>query len=62
MITLKIINKKKNVEQYNQHYNPFLVNEACQLNNSGITFRDIDEQGNQIDFKFRPCDVEMALF
>jgi hypothetical protein len=57
-----IIDKKKNVEQYNQHYNPFLVNEAWQLNNSGITFQDIDEQGNQIDFKFRPCDVEMALF
>jgi hypothetical protein len=57
-----IIDKKKNEEQYNQRYNPFLVNEACQLNNSGITFQDIDELGNQIDFKFRPCDVEMALF
>ena len=57
-----IIDKKKNVEQYNQHYNPFLVNEACHLNDSGITFQDIDEQGNQFDYKFRPCDIEMALF
>ena len=57
-----IIDKKKNVEQYNQNYNPFLINEALRLNNSGVTFQDIDEQGNQVDYKFRPCDVEMALF
>ena len=57
-----IIDKKKNEEQYNQKYNPFLVNEALQINCSGITFQDTDEQGEQINFKFRPCDVEMALF
>jgi len=57
-----IIDKKKNEEQYNQKYNPFLVNEAFQINCSGITFQDTDEQGEHINFKFRPCDVEMALF
>ena len=57
-----IIDKKYNIEQYDQYYNPFLINEACQLNNLGITFQDTDELVNQIDFKFRPCDVEMALF
>jgi len=57
-----IIDKKKNVEQYYQHYNPFLVNEASQLNGSGNTFQDIDEHGKQINYTFRPCDIEMALF
>src|SRR4030067_2070449 len=41
-----IIDKKKNIEQYQQKYNPFLVDEARQLNNSRILFQDVDEQGN----------------
>jgi hypothetical protein len=57
-----IIDKKKNIEQYKQKYNPFLVNEARQLNNSGMLFQDVDEQGNPLDSQFRPCDIEMALF
>lgn len=57
-----IIDKKKNEDQYNNKYNPFLVNEAFQMNCSGITFQDTNEQGELIDFEFRPCDIEMALF
>ncbi len=57
-----IIDKNINIEQYNQNYNPFLVAEAKQLNNVGILFEDIDEHGNTINYTFRPCDIEMALF
>jgi len=57
-----IIDKKTNVEQYKQKYNQFLVDEARQLNNSGVLFEDIDEHGNPVEYQFRPCDVEMALF
>jgi len=57
---IKDINKNR--EQYNENYNPFLVAEACQLNNCGVLFQDVDEHGNPINFKFRPCDIEMALF
>ena len=57
-----IIDKKKNIEQYKQKYNPFLLDEARQLNNSGMLFQDVDEQGNPADSQFRPCDIEMALF
>ena len=53
---------KKNKEQYNNNYNPFLVAEACQLNDCGILFQNVDEHGDTIDSKFRPCDIEMALF
>ncbi|MDO8281013.1 MAG: hypothetical protein Q7U10_00055 [Thermodesulfovibrionia bacterium] len=53
---------KKNKEQYNNKYNPFLVAEASKLNDYGILFQDIDEHGNTINSKFRPCDIEMALF
>lgn len=57
-----IKDNNKNREQYNQNYNPFLVEETRQLNNYGILFQDIDGQGNPISSKFRPCDIEMALF
>jgi hypothetical protein len=57
-----IIDKKRNIEQYKQQYNPFLVDEARQLNNSGVLFKDVDENGNPAEYQFRPCDVEMALF
>ncbi len=50
---------KKNKEQYNNNYNPFLVAEACQLNDCGVLFQDVDEHGNTINSKFRPCDIEM---
>lgn len=57
-----IKDNKKNRDQYNQNYIPFLVDEARQLNSCGTRFQDIDEQGNSINSKFRPCDIEMALF
>jgi len=57
-----IKDNNKNREQYNQNYNPFLVDEARQLNNYDTLFQDIDEQGNPVNSKFRPCDIEMALF
>jgi hypothetical protein len=57
---IKDINKNK--EQYNNNYNPFLVAEARQLNDCGVLFQDVDEHGNPINSKFRPCDIEMALF
>lgn len=57
-----IKDNNKNKEQYNKHYNPFLVAEARQCNDCGVLFEDIDEHGNPIKSKFRPCDVEMALF
>lgn len=59
----KYINDMKiNKLQYNEKYNPFLVNEAHQLNISGVQFKDIDENGDLINSSFRPCDIEMALF
>jgi hypothetical protein len=57
---IKDVNKNK--EQYNKNYNPFLVAEACQLNDCGVLFQDVDENGNPVNSKFRPCDIEMALF
>jgi len=52
----------QNREQYSKSYNPFLVNEARQLNSCGVLFEDVDENGNLINSTFRPCDIEMALF
>ncbi len=54
----KDINKK----QYINNYNSFLVDEAKQLNNIGTSFEDIDENGAIVRSKYRPCDIEMALF
>lgn len=53
---------KKNREQYNRNYNPFLVAEARGLNDCGALFLDVDEHGHVINSGFRPCDIEMALF
>jgi len=57
-----IKDKAQNREQYIKNYNPFLVEEARQLNNRGVLFQDIDEHGNSVNSRFRPCDIEMALF
>lgn len=57
-----ILDKKKNIEEYNQKYNSFLLSEADQLNVLNVRFQNVDEYSNQISCKFRPCDVEMALF
>jgi len=57
-----IVDKKKNTEEYNQKYNSFLSSEAHQLNNLNVLYQDIDEHGIQIHCRFRPCDIEMALF
>jgi len=57
---IKDINKNK--EQYNKNFNPFLVAEARQLNDCGVLFQDVDEHSNTINSKFRPCDIEMAIF
>ena len=57
-----IENKPINKEQYINNYNPFLVDEAKQLKNIGASFEDIDENGATVRCKYRPCDIEMALF
>lgn len=57
-----ILDVEKNRGQYYRNYNLFLVNEARHLNSLGILFQDEDEKGNQIKYKFRPCDIEMALW
>lgn len=53
---------RENVRQFNEKYIPFLREEAKWLNDKKITFLDKDSSGNMINAKFRPCDVEMALF
>jgi hypothetical protein len=57
-----INDNKENRDQYNKKYNSFLVAEARNLNDTGVLFKDVDEHGNTINAKFRPCDIEMALF
>lgn len=57
-----IKDKNQNREQYTKNYNPFLVDEARQLNHRGVLFQDADEHGNLMNSRFRPCDIEMALF
>ena len=53
---------QKNRDQYSKSYNPFLISEARQLNKCGALFEDVDENGNLVKSKFRPCDIEMAFF
>lgn len=57
-----IKDKDFNKRQYINNYNAFLVDEAKQLNDIGTSFEDIDENGAIVRSKYRPCDVEMALF
>jgi len=57
-----ITDVKKNMTEYNENYVSFLKREAGQLNAQGATYSDIDQNDNKIKSKFRPCDVEMALF
>jgi hypothetical protein len=53
---------KGNIKEYNEKYIPFLRREADEINSQNATFNDIDENGATIKSRFRPCDVEMALF
>ena len=53
---------RRNKQQYVQSYSPFLLREAAELNDRGILFQDVDEDGHLINSSFRPCDIEMALF
>lgn len=53
---------KENIIKYYEEYVPFLRKEAQMLNESGYTFCDFDQFGDEICSSFRPCDVEMALF
>jgi hypothetical protein len=57
-----ILNLPQNIKEYNEKYIPFLRNEAKWMNEQGITFKDRDAYGREINFPFRPCDIEMALF
>lgn len=52
----------ENVNKFVTEYMPFLQKEAEALNNQKITFEDVDAAGIPITAKFRPCDIEMALF
>lgn len=52
----------RNIKQYNDNYIPFLQQEAYLLNKNGARFIDFDISGKKAEFKFRPCDVEMALW
>ncbi len=51
-----------NINKYYTEYVPFLQAEAAALNNARLTFNDVDAAGENIESKFRPCDIEMALF
>jgi len=53
---------KGNISEYKDKYTSFLVNEAMAVNAAKVTYMDVDEGGNLIKARFRPCDVEMALF
>ena len=53
---------RRNKQQYMQNYSPFLRREARALNELGVLFQDMDEDGRLINSPFRPCDIEMALF
>lgn len=53
---------KQNIEKYEMEYIGFLRNEARQLNNINIKFKDYDANGRPISAGFRACDIEMALF
>lgn len=53
---------RKNREEYDMVYTPFLLNEASELGSRAVLFQDVDESGNAIRSPFRPCDIEMALF
>ncbi len=51
-----------NRRKYHSEYVPFLREQAEALNEAGAEFRDADEAGKPLAARFRPCDVEMALF
>lgn len=51
-----------NEREYHRTYVPKLREEANALNEIGVNFSDIDSEGNEFRSKFRPCDIEMALF
>jgi hypothetical protein len=51
-----------NVRKYYDEYMPFLEAEARDLNINGATFHDVNATGDLVQVRFRPCDVEMALF
>lgn len=53
---------KGNVEKYYSQYIEYLRGVAMEMNRKGIRFKDIDENGLEIQSEFRVCDVEMALF
>lgn len=53
---------KQNITKYETEYTIFLRSQAAHLNELGIKFQDVDDQGNKFLSKFRACDIEMALF
>lgn len=53
---------RENTEKYRSEYMPFLKHEADALNKAEANFNDADDAGRPIVARFRPCDVEMALF
>lgn len=53
---------RRNMEQYEYIYTPLLKKESEALNQIGARFKDVDQFKQVSEFKFRPCDVEMALW
>lgn len=57
-----IFHSAPNTQKYHSEYVPFLRAQANQLNDEGITFFDVDANGQDIRSQFRACDIEMAFY
>jgi hypothetical protein len=57
-----ITNSGSNARKYYEEYVPFLRSEARWLNAEGVTFQDVNANGEPFTSAFRACDIEMALF
>ncbi len=53
---------RRNIEQYEKIYTPLLTKESAALNQKDARFKDVNQFKQILEFAFRPCDVEMALW